>query len=160
MGILGAAHQPDHRILRHLDAGNGSVVHLHDPVTRQDADLFGRSAGNHVAYHGRIFRHRELDADAEEFAHQRFVGALEILGGEIDRMGIELCENQRQNLLGDLGGIEGIHIVGGDVVQDHRQLVPALPFGRGLFGRYDRRAAGHPPLAKPQGLDQDGQAYD
>ena len=122
----------DDLVLRNAAARHERVVDLDDAVPGLDAGLVARSLRDDVEHDDRIGGHVEDHADAVELPFEGFVQRLHLRGGDIDRMGVKLLDQQRNDMLG-----ERVHRHGVDVlVLDERKRI-------GQFVRRQRQTADH-----------------
>ena len=123
--------QLDFRILRpfqtmhglfvcHFRADKRLIIHLDNLIASNQSCTLCRAVANHILHTDGIVADGELDAHARERALQVIVGNLHILGGNIDRMRVELRENLRHSLLDHIVDIDGIHIL---IVDNMQQIV-------------------------------------
>ena len=89
-----------HVALREFLPRDERVIDLDNAVARLDAGLVARALRDDVQHDHRVGRHVEDHADAVEFAFERFVDFLHLRCRNIDRVGIELLDQQRDDVLG------------------------------------------------------------
>ena len=89
-----------HIALRDFLPRDERVVDLDDTVAGLDPGLVAWALRDDVQHDHRVGRHVEDHADAVEFAFERFVDLLHLRCRNIDRVGIELLDQQRDDVLG------------------------------------------------------------
>ena len=116
LGVFGTTKSAHYLLLRHLHAGNGSIVDADDAVAGYNAHLFGGAVGDGLDDHQRVVNHVELHAYALEVAVQRFVHLLHLLGIGVGGVGVELLQHAPDGVLHELGLVDGvdIEVVGGN----------------------------------------------
>ena len=123
-----------HVVLRNFPPGDERIADLDDPVPGLDAGLVARAVRDDVQHDHRIGGHVEHHADPVELAFERLVQRGHLRRGDIDRMGVQLPHEQRNDVLG-----ERIHRHRIDVaVLDERQRI-------GQFVGRHGHVAQHPP---------------
>ena len=89
-----------HVALRNLLSRHERVVDLDDAVAGLDSGLVARSLRDDVQHDHRVGGHVEDHADAVELALQRFVQLLHLGSRNVDRMRIQLLDQQRYDMFG------------------------------------------------------------
>ena len=113
-------------VLGNLAPGDHRIADLDDPVAGLDAGLVAGALRNDVQHDHRVGSHVEDHADTVELPFERFVQRLHLRSGDVDRMGVELLDQQRNDMLG-----EGVHRHGIDIlILDQRQRIGQLVRGQ------------------------------
>ena len=107
-------------VLRHALTCHVAVVDAQYSVAILHTRLLAGSRGHYIEHDDRVGGHIEDHTDAVELTLERLVHRLHILGGDIDRVGVELLHQQWQNLLGDRIHIERVDIL--VLYQCHRAI--------------------------------------
>ena len=103
----------------------GLVVDAHDLVARHDARTLGRSIADDVLHVDGVLADGELDAHARERAFQVVGGYLHVLGINVDGVGVQLRQDERNGLLDQRVDVDRVHILVVDNMQDVVKSVAA-----------------------------------
>ena len=106
-------------------AHEGLVVDAHNLVTGQQTGLFRRTVGDDVLHVDGVLTDGKLNAYSREGTLQVVIGYLNVLRGDIHRVGIQLRENLRHGTLHQVFHVDGIHILVIDNLQQTVQLITA-----------------------------------
>ena len=91
----------DDVVLGNLTPGDKRIADLDNAVPGLDAGLVARALRNDVQHDDRVGGHVEDHADAVELPFERFVQSLHFRGGDIDRMGVQLLDQHRNDVFGE-----------------------------------------------------------
>ena len=90
----------DDIVLGNLAPGDKRIVDLDDPVAGLDPGLVARALGNDIQHDDRVGSHVKDHTDTVELPFEGFVQSLHLRNGDIDRVGIELLDQHRDDVLG------------------------------------------------------------
>ena len=111
-------------------AGGGTMVDADDFVAHHEAHLLGGAAVDDGAHHDGVGHNLEADANALEVAVEAFVGTLDILGGDVDAVGVEGLEDSVDGLGGKSIHVGGLGVVAVD--ETHHLVESCLTGGDGV----------------------------
>ena len=139
------AQPSDDAVLRNAAPGDQRIVDLHDAVAGPHARLVARTPRDDIEDDDRVGGHVEHHADAVELALQRLVHGGHLLGRHIDRMGIELADEQRDDMLRERIHRYRIDVAALDERKGLRELVVGLrePFHQQVAQLRPGRVAAH-----------------
>ncbi len=103
-----------------LLAHEALAVDHHDLVAGEHASLLGRSVLDDVLHSDGVLSDGELDAHAREAAFEVVGGSLHVLGGDVDRVGVELAEDDRDGLVDKRVDVDLVDVL---VVDDAQEVV-------------------------------------
>ena len=101
----------------------GGIVDLDNLVASHHTSTFCRTIADDILYTDGILTDDKLDTDAEEGTAQIIVGNLSFTRCDIDRVGIELCQNLGHSLFHEIVNIDRIDIL---IINDMKQIVQLI----------------------------------